>query len=191
MPCRGAAGTVRESDRPGPPRCTPDWPAPAEPGPRAGVVRRHAHRAGRDRGVRGRSPRAATGAQCSLGLQSVRSATLAPAARDDHAGVATAGEMALTSHVLAAGGALHDALSALGGVRATDPQKPDADRLRAESAARAAFVSERGFSREVFPSADASGLTSADRCRQLWIRSSPSRPAAPPGLADQAGPGSR
>jgi hypothetical protein len=43
------------------------------------------------------------------------------------------GEMALMrARTLAAGGALHDALSALDGVRATDPQKPDADRLRAD-----------------------------------------------------------
>jgi hypothetical protein len=41
--------------------------------------------------------------------------------------------MALTrARTLAAGGALHDALSALNGVRATDPEKADADRLRAD-----------------------------------------------------------
>ena len=43
------------------------------------------------------------------------------------------GETALArARSLAAGGALHDALSVLDGVRATDPQKPDADRLRAD-----------------------------------------------------------
>jgi tetratricopeptide (TPR) repeat protein len=43
------------------------------------------------------------------------------------------GEMALArARALAAGGHLHDALSALDQVRATDPQKPDADRLRAD-----------------------------------------------------------
>jgi hypothetical protein len=68
-----------------------------------------------------------------LGLQSVQSATLAPAARDVVLALPQRGEMALTrARTLAAGGALHDALSALDGVRATDPQKPDADRLRAD-----------------------------------------------------------
>jgi hypothetical protein len=68
-----------------------------------------------------------------VGLQSARSATLAPAARDVVLALPQRGEMALTrARTLAAGGALHDALSALDGVRATDPQKPDADRLRAD-----------------------------------------------------------
>ena len=68
-----------------------------------------------------------------VGLQSARSATLAPAARDVVLALPQRGEMPLTrARTLAAGGALHDALSALDGVRATDPQKPDADRLRAD-----------------------------------------------------------
>ena len=68
-----------------------------------------------------------------VGLQSARSATLAPAARDVVLALPQRGEMALMrARTLAAGGALHDALSALDGVRATDPQKPDADRLRAD-----------------------------------------------------------
>src|SRR5262245_15510614 len=59
-----------------------------------------------------------------FGLQSVRSGSLPPAARDLVLAVPQRGEMALTrARTLAAGGALHDALSALDGVRATDPQK--------------------------------------------------------------------
>ena len=43
------------------------------------------------------------------------------------------GEMALDkARSLAAGGRLHEALSALDDVRPTDTQKPDADRLRAD-----------------------------------------------------------
>jgi tetratricopeptide (TPR) repeat protein len=68
-----------------------------------------------------------------VGLQGVRSATLAPSARDVLLALPQRGEMALTrARNLAAGGALHDALTALDAVRATDPQKPDADRLRAD-----------------------------------------------------------
>jgi len=69
-----------------------------------------------------------------LGLQSVRSAaTLAPVARDVVVAVPQRGEMALArARNLAAGGALSDALAALDGVRATDPQKLEADRLRAD-----------------------------------------------------------
>jgi hypothetical protein len=69
-----------------------------------------------------------------LGLQGVRSAaTLAPVARDVVLALPQRGEMALTrARNLAAGGALYDALSALDGVRATDPQKLEADRLRAD-----------------------------------------------------------
>jgi hypothetical protein len=69
-----------------------------------------------------------------LGLPSVRSAaTLAPVTRDVVLALPRRGETALArARSLAAGGALHDALSVLDGVRATDPQKPDADRLRAD-----------------------------------------------------------
>jgi hypothetical protein len=69
-----------------------------------------------------------------LGLPSVNSAaTLAPATRDVALSLPRRGEMALArARSLAAGGALHDALSALDAVRPTDPQKPDADRLRAD-----------------------------------------------------------
>ena len=69
-----------------------------------------------------------------LGLPGVRSAaTLAPVTRDVVLALPRRGETALArARSLAAGGAFHDALSALDGVRATDPQKPDADRLRAD-----------------------------------------------------------
>jgi hypothetical protein len=69
-----------------------------------------------------------------LGLPSVRSAaTLAPVTRDVVLALPRRGETAMArARSLAAGGALHDALSVLDGVRATDPQKPDADRLRAD-----------------------------------------------------------
>jgi hypothetical protein len=47
--------------------------------------------------------------------------------------VPTRGEMALArARQLAAGGALHDALTALDVVRVTDPQRSDADQLRSE-----------------------------------------------------------
>jgi hypothetical protein len=69
-----------------------------------------------------------------VGLPSIRSAaTIAPVTRDVVLVLPRRGEMALTrARSLAAGGALHDALSALDAVRATDPQRPDADRLRAD-----------------------------------------------------------
>ena len=69
-----------------------------------------------------------------LGLPSVRSAaTLAPVTRDVVLALPRRGETALArARSLAAGGALHDALSVLDRVRATDPQKSDADRLRAD-----------------------------------------------------------
>ena len=69
-----------------------------------------------------------------LGLPGVRSAaTLAPVTRDVVLALPRRGETALArARSLAAGGALHDALSVLDGVRATDPQRPDADRLRAD-----------------------------------------------------------
>ena len=69
-----------------------------------------------------------------LGLPSVRSAaTLAPAARDLALAIPRRGETALArARRQAAGGELHGALSTLDAVRSTDPQKPDADRLRAD-----------------------------------------------------------
>jgi hypothetical protein len=58
---------------------------------------------------------------------------LAPVAREVVLAVPTRGEMALArARQLAAGGALYDALTALDVVRATDPQRPDADQLRSE-----------------------------------------------------------
>jgi hypothetical protein len=60
-------------------------------------------------------------------------ASLAPVAREAVLAIPTRGEMALArARRLAAGGELHDALSALDLVRATDSQKTDADQLRAE-----------------------------------------------------------
>ncbi len=57
----------------------------------------------------------------------------APVARETVVDVPTRGEMALArARRLAAGGALHDALSALDSVRTTDPQRADADQLRSE-----------------------------------------------------------
>lgn len=57
----------------------------------------------------------------------------APVARETVLDVPTRGEMALArARRLAAGGALHDALSALDLVRTTDPQRSDADQLRSE-----------------------------------------------------------
>src|SRR5215471_5380415 len=58
---------------------------------------------------------------------------LATVAREVVLAVPTRGEMALArARQLAAGGALYDALTALDVVRATDPQRPDADQLRSE-----------------------------------------------------------
>jgi tetratricopeptide (TPR) repeat protein len=60
-------------------------------------------------------------------------APLVPVAREVVLNVPTRGEMALArARQLAAGGALYDALTALDVVRATDPQRPDADQLRSE-----------------------------------------------------------
>ena len=56
-----------------------------------------------------------------------------PVAHDAVIGVPTRGELALArARRLAAGGALHDALSALDAVRTTDPQRQDADQLRTD-----------------------------------------------------------
>ena len=91
-----------------------------------------AARARRDRGLRSRRVERRL---ASAGWPAERrsTATLAPVARDVVLAFPQRGEMALTrARSLAAGGALHDALSVLDGVRATDPQKPDADRLRAD-----------------------------------------------------------
>jgi tetratricopeptide (TPR) repeat protein len=60
-------------------------------------------------------------------------APLVPVAREVILSVPTRGEMALArARQLAAGGALHDALTALDVVRVTDPQRSDADQLRSE-----------------------------------------------------------
>jgi tetratricopeptide (TPR) repeat protein len=57
----------------------------------------------------------------------------APLARDAALPLPRRGETALLrARALAAGGHLRDALSALDAVRPTDPQQPDADRLRAD-----------------------------------------------------------
>jgi len=61
------------------------------------------------------------------------SASLAPVTREAVLAIPTRGEMAFArARRLAAAGELHDALSALDLVRATDPQKTDADQLRSE-----------------------------------------------------------
>jgi tetratricopeptide (TPR) repeat protein len=69
-----------------------------------------------------------------LTLPTTRSATtMAPVARDVVLAIPRRGETALTrARSLAAGGDLHDALSVLDRIRPTDPQKSDADRLRAD-----------------------------------------------------------
>ena len=69
-----------------------------------------------------------------LSLPNVRSAaTIAPVARDVVLAIPRRGEMALTrARSLAAGGDLHDALAVLDRIRPSDPQKSDADRLRAD-----------------------------------------------------------
>lgn len=57
----------------------------------------------------------------------------APVARDASLPLPRRGEMALLrARALSASGRLHDALSALQSVRPTDPQQPEADRLRAD-----------------------------------------------------------
>jgi hypothetical protein len=67
------------------------------------------------------------------GAQTALSLPLAPVAREAVLAVPTRGEMALArARRLAAGGSLHDALSALDLVRATDRERPDADQLRSE-----------------------------------------------------------
>ena len=59
--------------------------------------------------------------------------TMAPGARDVVLAIPRRGETALTrARSLAAGGDLHDALSVLDRIRPTDPQRSDADRLRAD-----------------------------------------------------------
>jgi hypothetical protein len=69
-----------------------------------------------------------------LNLPSVRSAAaIAPVTRDVVLAIPRRGETALTrARSLAAGGDLHDALSVLDRIRPTDPQRSDADRLRAD-----------------------------------------------------------
>jgi tetratricopeptide (TPR) repeat protein len=60
-------------------------------------------------------------------------AAAAPIAQDLSLPLPRRGEIAVTrARELAAGGHLHDALAVLAGVRATDPQRGDADRLRAD-----------------------------------------------------------
>ena len=62
-----------------------------------------------------------------------RPAAPAPVARDALIPLPRRGETALIrARALTASGHLHDALSALESVRPTDPQQPDADRLRAD-----------------------------------------------------------
>jgi hypothetical protein len=61
------------------------------------------------------------------------SASLAPVTKEAVLAIPTRGEMALArARRLAAGGELHDALSALELVRTTDPQRQDADQLRSD-----------------------------------------------------------
>ena len=69
-----------------------------------------------------------------VSLPNVRATSIAtPVARDVVLGIPRRGETALTrARTLAAGGDLHDALSLLDRIRPTDPQKSDADRLRAD-----------------------------------------------------------
>ncbi len=60
-------------------------------------------------------------------------ASVGPVAHEAILALPTRGEMALTrARRLAAGGSLHDALSALDAVQTTDPQRRDADELRSE-----------------------------------------------------------
>ena len=59
--------------------------------------------------------------------------TVPPLPRDAAPPLPRRGELALArARALAAGGHLHDALASLDAVRETDPQKPDADRLRGD-----------------------------------------------------------
>jgi len=63
----------------------------------------------------------------------VASASLAPVAREAVLAIPTRGEMALArARRLAGAGELHDALSMLDLIRATDPQRADADELRSD-----------------------------------------------------------
>ena len=67
------------------------------------------------------------------GRSEPRPAAPAPVARDASIPLPRRGETALIrARALTASGHLHDALSALESVRPTDPQQPDADRLRAD-----------------------------------------------------------
>ena len=69
----------------------------------------------------------------SLAPPAAATASLVPVTREAVLAIPTRGEMAFArARRLAAAGELHDALSALDLVRATDPQKTDADQLRAE-----------------------------------------------------------
>jgi tetratricopeptide (TPR) repeat protein len=72
--------------------------------------------------------------RASIGVSAPAAAEpLAPVAREVVLAVPTRGDVALSrARQLAAGGALYDALTALDVVRATDPQRPDADQLRSE-----------------------------------------------------------
>ena len=68
-----------------------------------------------------------------LGLQDAGAAAVSPIARSSVLLLPRRGETALTrARVLASGGHLHDALVALDRVRVTDPQRAEADRLRAD-----------------------------------------------------------
>lgn len=68
-----------------------------------------------------------------LPLEDAPPSAVLPLPRDAAPPLPRRGELALTrARALAAGGHLHDALKALDAVRQTDPQKPDADRLRGD-----------------------------------------------------------
>lgn len=74
-----------------------------------------------------------SGWRAATATPEVPTAPFAPVAHEAVLAVPTRGEMALArARRLAAGGSLHDALSALELVRATDPQRQDADQLRSE-----------------------------------------------------------
>ncbi len=80
-------------------------------------------------------------------LPAARSAsTMAPVARDVVLAIPRRGESALTrARSLAAGGDLHNALSVLDRVRTTDPQKSDADALRADIQRQLLSLTEEGL----------------------------------------------
>jgi len=66
-------------------------------------------------------------------LTAARTTSTAPPAREMTLGVPTGGEVALAgARTLVSSGDLHGALSALERVRPTDPQRGEADRLRAD-----------------------------------------------------------